>query len=111
MKTIKLSTLLFLPLATAVSLQAQSTSETFESYALNDNLSTPLNGGTGWSGSWVTANATTANGVVSDSSPLATGANQYLALDLSNTAGGQAMGIGRELAGGAPTGDYTVSFL
>lgn len=111
MKTIKTLTLMLLPMVVAASLQAQNASENFESYTVGDNLTTPLNGGTGWTGNWVTANATSASGIVSDSSPLATGANNYLAMDLANTSGGQAMGVGRELAGGAPTGDYAVSFL
>lgn len=110
MKTLKPFVFL-LPMAAAVSLQAQNALDNYQSYNLNDNLSTPLTGGSGWNGSWVTANATTASGVVSDTSPLALGANQYLKLDLANSTGGQAMGIGRQLASGAPIGNYTVSFL
>lgn len=111
MKTIKTLSLLLLPVAAAASLQAQSALDTFESYGSGNNLSTPLNGGTGWNGSWVTANATTASGVVSSTSPLGSGDNQYLGVSLANSSAGQAVGLGRGLAGGAPTGDYTVSFL
>lgn len=88
---------------------AATTLENFESYSSGNTLATPLNGGTGWSGAWVTAGTTTASGVVSATTPL-DGGNQYLDTDLTNTAAGAAMGLGRGLADGAPTGNFTVSF-
>lgn len=113
MKTTRTLILSLLSMALAASLQAQTASETFESYGVGNDLSTPLNGGTGWSGSWVTATGggtLTPSGVVSDTTPLASGANQYLAVNLSNSSSGQPMGIGRQLST-LPTGLFTVSFL
>jgi hypothetical protein len=88
---------------------AATSLENFESYSPGNTLTLPLNGGTGWNGAWVTANTTTASGVVSTTTPL-NGNNQYLDTDLTNTAAGAAMGLGRGLEGGAPTDDFTVSF-
>ena len=88
---------------------AATTLENFEGYAPGNTLSLPLNGGTNWSGAWVTAGTTTASGVVSNATPL-NGNNQYLDIDLTNTGAGAAMGIGRGLGDGAPTGNFTVSF-
>jgi len=95
--------------AMIASATAATALENFESYSPGTTLSLPLNGGTGWNGAWVTAGTTTASGVVSSATPL-NGGNQYLDTDLSNTAAGAAMGIGRGLQDGAPTGNFTVSF-
>jgi hypothetical protein len=113
MKTIKTLTSFLLPVAVAASLQAQTASEDFESYSVGNDLSTPLGGGTGWNGSWVTATGggtLTPSGVIANSSPLAVGADQYISVSLANAAGGNPMGIGRELTT-VPTGTYMVSFL
>ncbi len=82
----------------------------FDGYSVGDELTAPLSGGTGWDGEWVSANATAVTGVVQNADSLNAG-GQYLDVDLANASGGQAMGIGRQLADGAPQGDYTVSFL
>lgn len=105
-KSVVSLSIVFATIAPAI---AATALENFESYSPGSTLSLPLNGGTGWNGAWVTAGTTTASGVVSTTTPL-NGNNQYLDTDLANTAAGAAMGIGRGLQGGAPTGNFTVSF-
>ncbi len=105
--------LLILPVAAVASLQAQVALEDFGSYAVNNNLSTPLSGGSGWTGNWTTAasgGTLSASGVVANISPLGAGTGQYLDVDLSSSTAGASLGIGRQLSTGAPAGSYTVSF-
>lgn len=108
-----LKALLFVPVAAlASSLSAQVALENFGSYSLGNNLTTPLGGGSGWSGNWTaaaSAGTLSASGVVSNASPFGD-AGQYLDVDLSSTTAGASLGIGRQLASGAPAGSYTVSF-
>ena len=106
-----------LSLAAAASLQAQTALENFESYQVNDTLSTPLGGGTGWNGNWATATTAgtlSSSGVVLNTSPLAPGAGLRLDVDLSSSTAGASLGIGRQLSAsvqsGVQTGTYTVSF-
>lgn len=109
-----LKALLVLPVAAlASSLHAQLAVEDFGGYSVGNNLTTPLGGGSGWTGGWTSAasgGTLSASGVVSNGSPLSTGSGQYIDVDLSSTTGGASLGIGRQLSGGAPTTSYTVSF-
>ena len=72
--------LLVIPVAALVcSLHAQIAVENFGGYSVGNNLATPLNGGSGWTGNWTTAanNGTrTATGSVSNGYPLGAGSGQ-----------------------------------
>lgn len=109
-----LKALLVIPVAAIAStLHAQIAVENFGGYSAGNNLTTPLNAGSGWNGAWTSAanNGTlSATGSVSNGSPLSAGSGQYLSVGLSSSAAGASMGVGRELAGGALATSYTISF-
>jgi hypothetical protein len=99
------------------SVQAQTVIDDFSGYALGDNLSTPLNAGTGWADQWRTASnngtSPTVSGVVASASPLNSSGN-YLDVSLSRGNAGNITTLYRQFSNSTlslRTGVHTISFF